>query len=484
MSRLLPKARAKVLVGIAFLCCPCAAQMLRAGAASAVVTPDIESKQLYMAGFGHNRVARAVHDDLYARCLALNVRRKTLVLCSVDVIGLFYDDVLDSGAQLHHFAPEAELIVAATHNHEGPDTVGLWGPDEKTTGLDQGYLAWLKQRIAETAARAVRGMQPAKMELGRDDDPSLGQLQSVDRPPTVKDAFVFVLRVRTTTGRAIATLVNWSDHPETLARNREITADYPHWVRQYVEAHGGGMALFFSGKVGKVSSLGADVTLRDPATGTIAEDGSWRKAELLGNAIGEAAISALRPGEAVNVDAMVIRRSTLFVPLENQRFRIAEALGLLGGRKPLFTAGRLDRTTSDQVVKGVKMAVPAGRDLQTEVEYVELRAGAKVVAEFVTVPGEIYPELVNGGIQRYAGADYPDAPFEPVLRPQLKSRHGFILGLANDELGYLIPKAEWDEQPPWLQDAPKPWYGEINSVGPDAAAAVLNALSRVIAGRQ
>jgi hypothetical protein len=44
----------------------------------------------------------------------------------------------------------------------------------------------------------------------------------------------------------------------------------------------------------------------------------------------------------------------------------------------------------------------------------------------------------------------------------------------------LIPKAEWDDQPPWLQNAPQRWYGEINSVGPDAASVVLRDLVNLI----
>jgi hypothetical protein len=106
-----------------------------------------------------------------------------------------------------------------------------------------------------------------------------------------------------------------------------------------------------------------------------------------------------------------------------------------------------------------------------------------VVAEIATVPGEIYPELVNGGITRYPGADYPDAPFEPAIRPHLKSRFQFIFGLANDELGYIIPKAEFDDQPPWLLNREHRWYGEINSAGPDIAGAVTKALVALIDGK-
>ena len=108
--------------------------------------------------------------------------------------------------------------------------------------------------------------------------------------------------------------------------------------------------------------------------------------------------------------------------------------------------------------------------------------GGRVAAEIVTMPGEIYPELVNGGITRYPGADFPDAPFEPAIREHLKSKYQFIFGLANDELGYIIPKAEYDDQPPWLQNKKDRWYGEINSAGPDIAGAVTRALVGLVDG--
>ncbi|HLW79622.1 MAG TPA: hypothetical protein VKU44_08495, partial [Terriglobia bacterium] len=57
---------------------------LRAGAAKSTITPDIRAGKVYMAGFGNNRVATGVHDDLYVRCLALGAGHTTLVMCGVD----------------------------------------------------------------------------------------------------------------------------------------------------------------------------------------------------------------------------------------------------------------------------------------------------------------------------------------------------------------------------------------------------------------
>jgi hypothetical protein len=462
---------------------PVQGEGLWAGAAKLTITPDVKANKVYLAGFGNNRLATGVHDDLYVRCLALGAGSDKVVMCSADLIGLFYDDVLKVREKVKTQAPEAtHIIVASTHDHEGPDTLGLWGPTPFASGVDEKYLDWLDDRIASCALQAIHAMEEARLTLARDDHPLLALLQSDSRPPYVKDPYLFVMRLESVaTGRAIATLVNWSDHPETLGgKNTEITADYPHWLCQYVESHGGGTAVFFDGSIGGLlSTLGADVALQDPKTGEVAKDETWLKAELFGNSIG--ALAERAAGESVDVDRLVVRKVVFFAPLHNDWFRVAGALGVYKGRKPLYVDGKIDADTAEKEFPGHgKLKYATGKDLQTEVDYIALLSKGRIVGEIATVPGEIYPELVNGGITRYPGADFPDAPFEPAIRQHLKSRYQFIFGLANDEIGYIIPRAEWDDEPPWLRNKNERWYGEINSAGPDVAGAVTRALVGLI----
>jgi hypothetical protein len=459
---------------------------LRAGAAKSEITPDAAGHKVYLAGFGYNRIATGMHDPLYVRCLALQAGRNVVVLCAADLIGLFYEDVQAIRRKFSGRAPAgAMLIVACTHVHEGPDTLGLWGPSVLETGVDARYLDWVENRIAETALAAVGSLQAARIRLARDDHPLLGQLQSVDRPPYVKDPHLFVMQVlRASDNATIATLVNWSDHPETLNRkNTVITADYPGSICHYLEQRYGGAALFFNAAVGKVSTLGSQVALLDPETGKVAEDGGWRKPELLGSLIGQLAENSLAHAETESPDALVTRYSVFFLPLANDRFRMAVAAGVFGDRRPLFTEGKPDSSTIEREVDHQTVHYATGHDLQSEVDYVQFRAGKRLLAEFVTIPGEIFPELVNGGVARYPGADFPDAAMEPPLREILHGKYQFvcILGLGNDEIGYIIPKAEWDERAPWLNNSPQAYYGEINSAGPDTAAAVVRALAELVA---
>ena len=466
---------------------PVAAGGLRAGAAKVVITPDVHAAPVYIAGYGNNRVATGVHDDLYARCLALGAGDQTLVVCAADLIGLFYDDVLKIRETVKAQAPEVtHLIVASTHDHEGPDSMGLWGPGPLQSGIDEKYMAWLRERITQAAVEAVRGMQPARLTLGRDDHPLLALLQSDSRPPYVKDPYLFVMHLTSAAGQPIANLVNWSDHPETLgSRNTEVTADYPHWLCAYVEAHLGGTAIFLNGSIGGLlSTNGNSVALQDPDTGEVAADDTWRKAELFGNLLGQLVERAVKGGEEISVKSLDFRGTTIFSPMHNDHFRAAGAAGVFGGRKPLYTNGQLDPSVIEREVPGMgTLKFATGRDVKTEVSYIRLLASGSVVAEIVTVPGEIYPELVNGGMTRYPGADFPDAPFEPAIREHFKTKYQFIFGLANDELGYIIPKAEYDDEPPWLLNKPSRWYGEVNSAGPDIAGAVTKAIVALMEGR-
>ena len=88
------------------------AQGFEAGAAQSVITPQLlPPHALYLAGFGHNRLATAVHDDLYARCLAIGIAPQTLVICSADLIGLFYDDVLAIRRAFQQKTPSASFLI-------------------------------------------------------------------------------------------------------------------------------------------------------------------------------------------------------------------------------------------------------------------------------------------------------------------------------------------------------------------------------------
>ncbi|MBI4893552.1 MAG: hypothetical protein HY821_23230 [Acidobacteria bacterium] len=146
------------------------------------------------------------------------------------------------------------------------------------------------------------------------------------------------------------------------------------------------------------------------------------------------------------------------MPMANPMFLMAAQAGLFLGRK--------------QASAGGETKVPVG--------LIRLSSGGRPVLEAALIPGELYPELSVGGVQRYGGADYPEAAVEPAVKQMLKAPYRMLFGLADDENGYIIPKAEWDQKAPWLQNAKSNWYGEVNSVGPEMAPKVIEALGELL----
>src|SRR5262249_42393332 len=96
---------------------------LSVGFAEADVTPKLDAKKpVFIAGFGHNRKATKVHDPIMARAVVLSDGKQKIALVSVDVVGLFNSVAESVRKQVDGFA---YVCVSSTHNHEGPDTLGL-----------------------------------------------------------------------------------------------------------------------------------------------------------------------------------------------------------------------------------------------------------------------------------------------------------------------------------------------------------------------
>ena len=103
-------------------------------------------------------------------------------------------------------------------------------------------------------------------------------------------------------------------------------------------------------------------------------------------------------------------------------------------------------------------------------------------AWILTIPGEINPEIVNGGVEQPEGADYPGEIIEsPPLRSLMRGKYNFVIGLANDEVGYIMPKTHWDTEAPFTYGREKAFYGEVNSLGPETGPTLYKEAKEIIA---
>src|SRR5262249_34324433 len=125
----------------------------------------------------------------------------------------------------------------------------------------------------------------------------------------------------------------------------------------------------------------------------------------------------------------------------------------------------------------------ADGDLAIVSEVAYLRLGDLHLA---AIPGELYPELVYGHYQEPVepNVDMPDAPLEPPVMKSLPGPKTMLFGLANDEVGYIIPKRQWDEVAPFAYGRTSKQYGEVNSVGPEVAPILMHALRDCVRAAQ
>lgn len=438
---------------------------LSVGFAGVDVTPDVTAKPVYIAGFGHNRVATAVHDPLFARAVVLADGGDKIALVSVDVVGLFLPTVERVRARLPGFK---YVLVSSTHNHEGPDTLGLWGRTPFRSGVDPAYLARVEEAAAEAVRLAAGKLAPATARVGTAKGPEL--LHDARDPQVLHDALVAV-RFDAPGGGPLGLLVQWNVHPELMdSKNTELTADHVGYTVSHLERKYGCPVAYFTGTVGGLMTS-LKVPLDGP-DGKPLKDGTFEKTELYGRRVGELAERAVAAAVPATLTPFDIRTRQLLVPVVNPLYKLAAGAGVL--KRDMY------RYDGDPTPPEFETTTDLTKSVAVKTEIGLLRLGELDVA---AIPGEIYPELVVGGVPdpAPAGADFPDAPVEPTVYAQMTGRHRMLIGLANDELGYFLPKRQWDERPPFSYGRTTAPYGEINSVGPDAAPILLAAFRKLAA---
>lgn len=442
------------LIALLSFTLPLAAGEFTVGFGETDVTPELGKKPVYLAGFGQNRKAAKVHDPIMARAIVLTDGDTKIALVAVDVVGLFLPSVERVREKLPDFK---YVLVSATHNHEGPDTLGLWGPNPFASGVDPEFLKKVEAGCVAAVKAADAARTPATARIGTASDPSL--LRDSRQPIVLHDELVAIRFEHAKTNKPIGVLVQWNNHPEALAsKNTEITADFPYYVVKHLRESQKCPVAYFTGTVG-----GLMTTLHLPvkdANGKELDDGTFAKSERYGQLVGQLADKALKAATPVTLTPFDIRPRAILIPVANKLYHLAFQFGTLNRMMYVWDGNPTPKefTPTKDIQKPVAV--------KSEVGYLKLGD-----LEVAVIPGEIYPELVLGKVQDPVdpAADFPDALAEPGLYEQLKGKHRMIVGLGNDELGYFIPKRQWDDKAPFCYGLKKAQYGEENSVGPDAA---------------
>ena len=406
----------------------------------------------WIAGFGNRRAANGVHDDLWARTMIIDDGKTRLAIVSLDIIGFMNNEVIDVRKRIPESAGITYTIITSTHTHEAPDMLGLWGKSNFRSGVNLEYLEYIKKQIVISIETAVSSLRPAVLEVSEDltgADPFVAD----GRLPDIFDNGLRLIKATDReNGNTLGSLIAWADHPEVLwSKNLLISSDFPHYVRQYVEKGVftgdslvkpgiGGTAVYVNGAVGGLMTTDPDLAVKDPFTGEEFMEPSFRKAEAVGKQVALLALSSMdKPALKLRKAGISLVVRTLNLPIDNILFRLGDALGV-------FHRG-----------------MAGWMNMRSELAVLNIGP-----LSFATLPGEVYPEILNGGVDAPEGRDFITDPVEvPSVREMMSGKFRFVFGLANDEIGYIIPKSQWDVKAPFVFGRKEAQYGEENSLGPE-----------------
>ena len=203
----------------------------RVGTDKANITPNLSEGNYWLAGYTPDRSANSVNDPLYARAMVIDDGTSPFAIVSTDLLGLTSPDVQLIQKEITARVPELadRILVHSTHNHEAPDTIGLWGGTGQVPFIaprSREYIKKIAENSAEAVANAWNNRQEVDVTVANLDSSVVSDLVEDTRQPNVIPSDVGLLVFSNESG-VVGTLVNWASHPEVLGNNNQsITAEF------------------------------------------------------------------------------------------------------------------------------------------------------------------------------------------------------------------------------------------------------------------
>jgi hypothetical protein len=300
------------------------------------------------------------------------------------------------------------FVLAMSHTHSGQDTIGVYG------FYPAEYIAFIQDQIvagvaeAQSKLEAVKELRVASKELPMDGARVMGYIRNA-RNPGILDPTLSVVQAIGEDDKPIATLVNFACHPEGLETSAQVlSADFPGSMCYQIRRDGGGQPVFLNGALGGMVS--GDSRAR-----------TFEETEKMGLGFAAMVKDLLATAQPPEKFEFTAETRKIEIPMTNERF-----LPLYGEKRPLSQG-----------------------NVVTEMTYVTLGE-----AQIVTLPGEVLPEI----------------SFE--IQEKMTGFPRILVGLANDELGYIIPQFDFRPEE----------YEESMSQGPGAGPVVRDTAIEMISG--
>jgi hypothetical protein len=405
---------------------------------------DISTRlQLPMGGYGTFFLktprlnGAGIHDPLYAGALVVESSLgEVAALVSVDAVGLSGAQVSRIEAKVREIVdPKIHLIVAATHTHHSPDTLGLWGSLPRS-GRNSRYSEQLETAIIQAVrdAYAIRTEAKVTQKTGRHANDSTNSAS----PEDIQDQFVSLSFHAENDGRLLGTLTQWAAHPTILGmENNALSADFIGAFRESMYRTEPATHLYFNGAIGKVYPLNPgthDADLIDDLFPNGDRDidvkDSYQRVSTVGHRLAEAVRNApLKSLKFLQEPMMGMCHVPVLFPVDNSLFKLASNLRVVETRiKNKHIRSRISSLTLGDI-------------------------------SFVSIPGEAFPKLLS-----------------KLSADRLVGRQPIWLGMGQDWLGYFVDEADYQN--------PKLKYWTDLSVHKDASKILLDGIGNALAAKE
>jgi hypothetical protein len=392
-----------------------------AGVAEGKITPPVGT---HLEGFeARPGPSTGIHDDLFVRALVVSRNNTVIALVEADLVVVSKEAVtsIRNEASKQTAIPPEHILISATHTHGGPGLKGNYGEFFVKTAVETIVRAWQSRQPALIGATTVThrgwvGMNRRHLESG---------FSPIDKQ-------ISILKICDAQRRLQAILYNYSCHPACLGPdNLLVTADWPYYVASKIRSKlGVGVkVLFFQGTEGDVntgysaglSSIGVPIPTR-----------TYAYAQEIGEVLADAILARL-PDVALQNDGLLETRDEKINLEYYTPSTVADADARLGQARAALRHLQ-DQHALQSQIDDARIAVSFAENDRERAkdslkipqrEYAaEIQAFRIGDAGFVSFPGEFFVEIGLAVKRR--------SPLHPT----------FLLGLANDSIGY-IPTPEY-----------------------------------------
>ena len=473
-------------------------------------------------------------DDMKVRCVAVNdgTDAGTALFATIDCIGITNADIKDIRALLADFAAANNIKainISSTHTHSCIDTEGLWtkvlykiahngivngtGADEELVqGTNPAYMAFLKEKVADTLMDAYADMKPGVLtytekDIGEDyfnnkNRPSAGEMiyEINEKGKEVytgknKVAMTDISRFIFIPDEADATptmMLNIAAHPDVAGlptdtnSGREISGDYLFYCGKFLEDAGYNF-MFFQGAI-------AGIYMNRSASGDgIPTEQRVEQSMRYGFELARMALALTLTKEQVEADPMLNCADEIAANVDNDQYTIwyenwnkdADGNDVLPEEKEVepflnLYIKQVEVPVSNSLIEAVGklnlanyvvIQKPDGTYATiTEIGYMEMGNQFKTVF----LPGEVCQDLIapNGASLKASNAvtatAFSASPACDIFGEDVK-----CFGLMNDAIGYIVPDNDY------TMGDPVNHYHELISLGKNVASALMKGLSEL-----